>query len=87
MDHTFKEESVVGITGRMLLGLEESIKVPERRLDVLVGGHLLETNQLDEQGISITLTFSWVNEKNNKKTTYPSSKKILRNSSRTFMRG
>lgn len=27
--HTEKEEGIVGITGRVLLGLEESIKVPE----------------------------------------------------------
>jgi hypothetical protein len=33
----------VGITGRMLLRLEKGVEVPERRLDVLVGGHLLET--------------------------------------------
>jgi hypothetical protein len=41
--HTEKEEGIVGITGGMLLGLEESIKVPERRLDVLVGRHLFES--------------------------------------------
>ena len=37
------EECVVSIPGWMLLGLEQSVKVPERTLDEVVGGHLTET--------------------------------------------
>lgn len=34
----------MGITGRMLLGLEQRIEVPEARLYVIVGGHLLKAH-------------------------------------------
>ena len=37
---TFKEESVVGVPSRVLLRLEESIKVPEGALNEVIGGHL-----------------------------------------------
>ena len=37
---TFKEECVMGVPGRVLLRLEESIKVPERTLNKVIGRHL-----------------------------------------------
>ena len=36
------EESVVGVSGRVGLRLEESIKVPERRLNITIGLHFFE---------------------------------------------
>ena len=36
----FKEESVVGIPGRVLLSLEKSIKIPKEALNEVIGGHL-----------------------------------------------
>ena len=38
------EERVLGITGGVTLGLEQSIEVPEGGLHELVGGHFLETH-------------------------------------------
>lgn len=39
---TFQEEGVMLVTRWVLLGLEESIKVPEGALDEIVGWHLGE---------------------------------------------
>lgn len=39
-----KEESVVHITSWMALRLEERVEVPEGALNILVGGHLIETH-------------------------------------------
>ena len=44
---TGQEEGVVRISRRMLLWLEEGVKIPEAALHVIVGGHLLEAH-LDE---------------------------------------
>ena len=38
------EEGILGITSGMTLRLEQRIEVPERRLDKLVGGHLVEAH-------------------------------------------
>lgn len=35
----------MAVPGRVLLGLEEGIKVPERTLNEVIGGHLRETKQ------------------------------------------
>ena len=40
----FEEECVVGITGGVLLRLEESVEVPEAGLNESVCGHFLETH-------------------------------------------
>ena len=39
---TGQEEGVVLVPGRVLLGLEQRVKVPEGALDEVVGGHLTE---------------------------------------------
>mmetsp|Transcript_66677 Transcript_66677/g.168137 ORF Transcript_66677/g.168137 Transcript_66677/m.168137 type:complete len:270 (-) Transcript_66677:201-1010(-) len=39
------EEGVVRVTRRVLLWLEEGVKIPEGALHPLIGGHLLETHQ------------------------------------------
>ena len=41
---TFDKEGVMGVPGRVLLGLEEGIEVPEGALHKVVGGHLLESH-------------------------------------------
>ena len=38
------EEGIVGITGRVGLGLEQGIEVPEGRFHKLIGRHLLEAH-------------------------------------------
>ena len=43
------EESVVGISGWVLLGLKQRIKVPERTLDKIVCGHLTKTTERREE--------------------------------------
>ena len=42
---TWNEKRVMCITSRMLLGLEQSIKIPERVLDVVIRWHLSESVQ------------------------------------------
>lgn len=39
-----QEKRVVGITGWVLLRLEQTVKVPETALHIVVGGHLLEAH-------------------------------------------
>lgn len=42
---TRQEEGVVLVSGRVLLGLEQGVKVPERALNKVVGGHLGEAEK------------------------------------------
>ena len=48
---TFDKECVVGIPSRMLLGLKESVKVPEGTLHKVVGGHLLKSHFQEDGAI------------------------------------
>lgn len=41
---TSQEESIMGVTCRMLLRLEECIEIPERALDIAISRHLGETH-------------------------------------------
>ena len=59
------EEGVVRITGGMRLRLEQTVEVPEGRLDPLVGGHLMEAHLQEdvaelgpnlEEGVEISAT-------------------------------
>ncbi len=43
VQRTFEEEGVVGIPSRVLLRLEQRIKIPERTLDEVIRRHLCET--------------------------------------------
>lgn len=45
---TREEEGVVLVSGRVLLGLEQGVKVPERALYEVVGRHLCEAAQIKE---------------------------------------
>lgn len=45
---TRQEEGVVLVSGRVLLGLEQGVKVPERALYEVVGGHLSEAAESTE---------------------------------------
>ena len=47
-----QEERVVAVPRRMLLRLEQRVEVPERRLYVVVGGHLLEAH-LQQDGAEL----------------------------------
>ena len=42
---TGHEEGVVLVSGRMLLRLEQGVKVPEGTLNEVVGGHLAEAEE------------------------------------------
>ena len=67
MSLTKKEEGIVSITSRMLLRLEESIEIPERGFNIVVGRHFFESREW----MNIQ---RWTKEKKIK--TYPISKKI-----------
>ncbi len=43
--HTRQEEGVVLVSGRVLLGLEQGVEVPERALYEVVGRHLCEATE------------------------------------------
>ena len=45
------EESIVGITGRMLLRLEQGVKIPEGALDKVVGRHFGEAHFKEDLAI------------------------------------
>jgi len=45
-DITLQAEGIVRITGMMLLRLGKSVKVPERGLERVVGGHPLESKEV-----------------------------------------
>lgn len=40
----WQKESIVGVSGRVLLGLEKCVKIPERGLNEFIGRHLLEAH-------------------------------------------
>lgn len=48
-NRTRQEESVMLISGWVLLGLEQRIKVPERALNKVIGGHLREPTDSKQQ--------------------------------------
>lgn len=56
--HTRQEEGVVLVSGRVLLGLEQGVEVPERALYEVVGGHLCEATQ--SRGSIVCVFFLWV---------------------------
>lgn len=45
MTRTRQEEGVVLVSGRVLLGLEQGVKVPEGAFYEVVGRHLCETTE------------------------------------------
>ena len=51
-DLTRHEESIVSVSRGMLLWLEESVKVPEAALHIVVGRHLRETVHENENEMS-----------------------------------
>lgn len=46
---TRQEEGVMLISSWVLLGLEQRVKVPERALDKVIGGHLCEPTHSERQ--------------------------------------
>lgn len=46
---TFDKEGIMTISGWMLLRLEESIKVPERTLNIVVGWHFRKSNIISKR--------------------------------------
>ena len=45
------EECIMSISGRMLLGLEEGVKVPEAALNKVVGRHLRESHLKEDLSV------------------------------------
>lgn len=58
---TSQEERVVAIASWMLLRLEQSIKIPEGTLHVVVGRHLREPEHSSPSALSVTSTSSPMN--------------------------
>ena len=82
------------VSGWMLLRLKESIKVPERALDEVVGRHFRETvhKQTNKQtnkrmNKSESNHVPYITHNIQCTCTYPISRKICRISDRTFIRG
>ena len=89
MTRTRQEEGVVLVSGWVLLGLEQGVKVPEGAFYEVVGWHLCETTESREFILCViyacvckmayfTVMFS---------DTHPISRKICLNCVRTFISG
>lgn len=81
---TSDEEGVMGVTSRVGLGLEQGIKVPERRLHEASSGHLLKAAPTRRRVVSVKARHHVCVHSGKR---YPISSRMLRNSARTLSSG